>query len=180
MTKLLATLPLAIALTLPTLAFAAGGDDSTPPSTTETATCTKGQVFDKKTQKCVDPSHSNLDADTLYQAVRELAYAERYDDAWKVLAAMKEGDSDRVLTYKGFITRKQGDMAGGMDFYAQAIALNPDNVLVRSYMGQAFVEQGEMELAALQLTEIRSRGGRGTWAEFSLREAIDTGAGFRY
>lgn len=167
-------------LALPALAFAAGSDDSTPPKTTATSTCSKGQVFDTKTKKCVDPGQSSLSSDELYEAMRELAYAERYEDAWKVLAAMEEGNTDRVLTYKGFITRKQGDMEGGMVFYAAAVAKNPDNILVRSYMGQAYVQQGEMVLAKAQLSEIRTRGGRGTWAEFSLRQAIDTGKGFTY
>jgi hypothetical protein len=52
--------------------------------------------------------------------------------------------------------------------------VNPDNLLARSYMGQALVEQGQVDLALAQLSEIRMRGGRGTWAETSLANAVAT------
>ncbi len=52
--------------------------------------------------------------------------------------------------------------------------MNPDNLLARSYMGQALVEQGQVDLALAQLSEIRMRGGRGTWAETSLTNAVAT------
>ena len=174
-------LTLAAALLLPVAAFAAGSDSTTPPKPTETTTkCAKGQVWDTKSKACVDAQSGSLDDNTRFGAVRELAYAGRYDEAMDVLHAMHEGQSDRVLTYLGFITRKSGDMAGGMRFYAQALAANPDNILARSYMGQALVEQGETAAAARQLVEIRARGGTGTWAEASLARAVGTGETIDY
>ncbi|WP_226782573.1 tetratricopeptide repeat protein [Oceaniglobus trochenteri] len=167
---------LAAALCLPTVAFAAGSSDSTPPATTKTTTeCTGTQVYDEKTESCVDAKDSRLDDDTLYQGARELAYAGRYDDAIGVLSAMGDQDSDGVLTYLGFAHRARGDMAKGMAFYARALAQNPDNLLARSYMGQAHVIAGHVDLARLQLDEIRTRGGMGGWPEVSLRMAIETG-----
>ena len=58
--------------------------------------------------------------------------------------------------------------------------MDPDNLLARSYMGQGHVASGEMVLAQAQLTEIRMRGGRNTWAEASLVQAITTGSGTSY
>ena len=67
---------LALAVAMPSFAFAAGSDMSSPPKTTKTTSECKGtQVWDDKTQSCVDPKESSLDTDTLYGAVRELAYA---------------------------------------------------------------------------------------------------------
>ena len=77
--------------------------------------------------------------------------------------------SDRVLTYRGFIARKTGNVELGMAYYRQAIARNPDNLLVRSYMGQSLVEQGKPAEARVQLVEILARGGAGTWPAESLR-----------
>jgi tetratricopeptide (TPR) repeat protein len=168
-------------LTIPGAAFAASGDDSTAPTPTETTTeCKKTEVWDETEKKCIDAQSGALDNDTLFDAAREIAYAGRPDDALVVLEAMTEGDSDRVLTYKGFANRKAGRVAEGMGFYQAALTQNPDNILARSYMGQAFVQQGAFDLAALQLDEIVSRGGAGTWAEASLREAIATGQTFSY
>ncbi len=171
---------LALAMT-PFASFAAGSDDTTPPTPTATTTkCEEGLVFDEKTKKCLAPVEGRLDDDTLYQAVRELAYAGKYDAALSVLAGMSDQSDDRVLTYLGFINRKMGNLERGMDFYQLALAINPDNILARSYMGQGLVEQGEIELAQLQLDQIGARGGAGTWAETSLRRAIETGVTYTY
>jgi tetratricopeptide (TPR) repeat protein len=164
-----------IALT-PFAAFAAGSDDPDPPKQTQTTTeCTDGQVYNEEKKACVDPEEQTLNNDQRYLAVRELAHAGRTADAMRVLAAMTEGETDRVLTYVGFLNRQMGNWEAGLAAYDRALALNPDNVLARSYYGQALVMMNEMQLASLQLDEIRARGGLGTWAETALADAIATG-----
>jgi len=172
---------IAAALILPVAVFAAGSDSSTPPTPTDTTTtCKTGKVWSEAKKKCVAPVQGSLDDDTLYQAVREFAYAGQYDNALQALAAMSDPNDDRVLTYRGFVARKTGDIDLGNAYYRQAIARNPDNLLARSYMGQGFAESGDLDAARAQLTEIRARLGRGTWAEVSLRMAIDSGKGASY
>lgn len=170
---------------IPTLAFAAGsgGDSGTvnPPKPTETTQKCKGiQVWDAATKTCVNPKGSALDADTLYGAVRELAYAGRLHDAQGVLALMPDQNDDRVLTYWGFTWRKLGDSDLGREYYLKAIDRNPDNLLARSYMGQGMVAEGDLDGATVQLAEIRSRGGAGTWPEVSLAEALRSGQTYDY
>lgn len=157
------------------LAFAVGSDDPTPlkPSPTSTE-CPRGQIWDEGRRMCVGARSSMLDDDQRYDAVRELAYAGKLDHARDVLDAMQAGD-DRVLTYRGFIARQQGDWAQALAYYEGALRTNPDNILARSYMGQGFVLQGEIVSAQQQLQEIRDRGGRDTWAEASLLRALRTG-----
>ncbi|MEZ5913063.1 MAG: tetratricopeptide repeat protein [Paracoccaceae bacterium] len=168
-------------LAFPTALWAAGSDSTSPPATTNTTTtCDNGQVWDEKTQTCVNPQDSRLNDDQRYDAVRELAYAGRLDAAAAVLATMADQGSDRVLTYRGFIARKSGDMDTAMREYLAALAVNPDNLLVRSYMGQGLIEMGQIAAAQDQLNEILARGGTGSWAEASLRTAIETGHVFRY
>lgn len=179
MTRFLLTT--AFAATLPLAALAAGGGDSSPPKPTATTkVCQSGMVFDDKSKACVAPKESSLDDDTLYRAVREFAYAGQYGNALAALDAMSDQNDDRVLTYRGFAHRKAGDIDTGLAFYQTALTVNPDNFLARSYMGQAYVELGAMDQARVQLSEIRTRGGRGTWAEFSLRSAIANGQGYAY
>lgn len=175
-------LPLvATALLCPAIAFAAGSNDSTPPKPTQTATdCTAGQVYDKATKACLDAKSNLHDDDTRYEAVRELAHAGQYDRALLVLAAMSDPSESRVLTYQGFLARKTGDMPQGFAFYARALDADADNLLARSYLGQALVELGQIEAAKLQLAQIDARGGTGTWAEHALGTAIATGRGFTY
>jgi tetratricopeptide (TPR) repeat protein len=177
----LAQIALVAGLALPGLAFAAGsGSDSAPEPTKTTTECKQTEVWDEKTGKCIDAQSGQLDNDTLYQAARELAYAGRPEDALAVLSAMTEGETDRVLTYMGFASRKAGRIEDGMRYYRAALEKNPDNLLTRSYMGQAYVEMGEFELARAQLDEIVARGGAGTWPEQSLRRAIASGVTYNY
>ncbi len=166
---------LAAALIAPTIAFAAS-DESTPVTPTETTTaCSEGTIWDETTKSCVSPKESRLDDDALFRAARELAHADRYQDALSVLAEMKEGESDRVLTYLGFVYRKMGKSDEGFEYYAAALAKNPDNILARSYLGQGLALVGDYQGARAQLSEIRGRGGRGTWAEVALRLSIEIG-----
>lgn len=177
----LTQLALIVGLAMPGVAFAAGGSSDSAPEPTETTTkCKKSEVWDEKTKKCVDAQSGQLDNDTLFQAARELAYAGRPDDALVVLSAMTEGRTDRVLTYMGFASRKAGDLEAGLGYYQAALAQNPDNLLTRSYLGQAYVEMNEMVLAKAQLAEIVARGGAGGWPEQSLRKAIETGVTYSF
>jgi len=170
-----------LGLMFSTAVYAVGDDSTSPPRPTKTTTeCAEGLVYDDAVKACVAPKDSSLDDDALYQAVRELAWAERYDTAREALAAMSDPSDDRALTYLGFILRKEGDWAGALDVYEAAIARNPDNLLARSYMGQGFVESGDLALAQAQLREIRARGGRMTWADVALDQAIRTGRGTAY
>ena len=171
-------LALTLALSAPAAGFAAGGDNGTPPKTTKS--CKGTQVWDEKTSKCVNPQESQLDSDTLYGAVRELAYAGRYVDAQNVLRVMADQNDDRVLTYWGFTHRKLGNSELARSYYERAIADNPDNLLARSYMGQGFIADGNIDGALAQWREIKQRGGEGTWAEASLRTAIGTGKTYNY
>lgn len=173
---------LAVALAVsPHVAFAVGDDDSAPPTPTATTTeCETGLVWDEKTKTCVKAEESSLNDDQRYHAVRELAYAERYDEALHVLATMREGETSRVMTYRGFLLRQTGRVEEGITAYERAIALDPANNLARSYYGQLLVQMDERALAADQLMLIRAHGGAGSWAETALQTAIDTGVTYNF
>ncbi|MGJ8588956.1 MAG: hypothetical protein ACSHXW_12435 [Yoonia sp.] len=174
----LTTLTLAL---FPMAAFAAGGETDMPPTPSETTTeCAEGQVWDKATQSCMDPAESTNDDSARLDDVRELAYAGSYQAALDVLDTLENPQAPLALTYYGFTHRKAGRVDLGMAYYDAALAADPDNLLARSYMGQGHVASGEMVLAQAQLTEIRMRGGRDTWAEASLVQAITTGSGASY
>jgi tetratricopeptide (TPR) repeat protein len=164
----------ALTLALPTGLLAAGGNDK--PDETK---CPWGKVYDKEAKECVAIEKNSLDTDARYEAVRRLAHAGRYTDAQMVLAQMPQ-DDDRTLTYLGFTNRKMGHTDIAMQYYTQALTVNPANILARSYMGQGLVEQGKIADALVQLRAIRVHGGDGTWAEASLRTAIATGQTYTY
>lgn len=197
---LILTTAISLPLSLPTSGFAAGGEDNAKPKQTQTTrNCLQARqwdpaknayvrfskpvngVWDAEIRKCVRPDKTSyLNPDELYKAVRELAYAGRYQDANTVLDQMPDQASDRVLTYRGFTARKLGQIDLANTYYQQAIDTNPDNMLARSYMGQGKVAEGDKVAAITQLREIQARGGAGTWAETSLRDAIESGTTYNY
>lgn len=178
--SLVSTCVLALALFSSPATHAAGDDVTAPPAPTPTQRCPSGQIHDARAGKCVPAKSSLLDDRDRYQAVRELAYAEQYRAAEMVLDAMTSQEDDRVLTYRGFLMRKTGRLEQAFQYYRAAVERNPNNFLVRSYMGQGFVESGELGAARQQHQEILARGGLGTWAEMSLRTALASGRTYNY
>ncbi|WP_240790403.1 tetratricopeptide repeat protein [Rhodobacter sp. SY28-1] len=178
---LAATLAIAAFALAPSPLRAVGSDDSEPPKPTETTTqCEEGLVWDEKTKTCVKPEDTSLNDDQRFDAVRELAYTGRYEAAQLVLAAMTEGETSRVMTYQGFLLRQTGQIEEGIAAYERALALDPANILARSYYGQLLVQMDEIAMAEDQLTQIRAHGGQGSWAERSLASAIATGVTYTF
>lgn len=165
----------------PMAALAVGTETDTPPTPSETTTtCAEGLVWDLATQSCMTPEASTNDDSARLNDVRELAYQGYYQAALNVLDTMDNPQSSMALTYYGFAHRKAGRVDLGMTYYDAALVADPDNILARSYMGQGHVVSGDVGLAQVQLSEIRMRGGRGTWAEAALQQAISTGQGSSY
>lgn len=172
----LRALATALLLIAPGLAFAAGGDDDTPPAPTPTTTqCPAGQIFDEDAATCIVIQDSRLDDDTLYQTARELAYHGRLQDALAVLARMSDQNDSRVHTYLGFVHRHLGNTDLSMAHYHAALAADADNLLARSYLGLAHLAADQRMLARAQLQQIRARGGAGSWPEQALNAALNTG-----
>ncbi len=167
---------LVTAACLPMTAFAAGSDDFSPPKPSDTVKkCWGKRVYDTTKGRCVSPKNSSFSDDQLFQAVRELAYAGRTQDAQAILAAMSDQSESRVMTYWGFTHRKLGNRDLAFSYYTAALEQDPGNLLARSYYGQGLVEDGRLGDALAQWKEIRARGGIDTWAETSLRDALSTG-----
>lgn len=156
--------------------FAAGSesDETAPPPKSKTTTeCKNGEVWDKDKKKCVKPQKSGFNDDQLFQAAREFAYAGQYDNAITVLKLARNQDDPRILNYLGYSNRKAGRMELGMSYYRKALQRDENYILARSYMGQALLEQGDVQGARVQLVEIRDRGGENSWAYRSLLQSLN-------
>lgn len=157
-------------------AFAAGSEDDEtkpPPKTETTTSCADGKVWDKEKKECVEATKSGFNDNQLFDAAREFAYAGQYENAIKVLRLAKNQSDPRILNYLGYANRKAGRMELGMSYYRKALQADENYILARSYMGQALLEQGDVEGARVQLVEIRDRGGETTWAFRSLLQSLN-------
>ena len=83
-----------------------------------------------------------------------LAKAERYQEALDVLDMLHNPETPRALNYRGYATRKLGRTDEGISYYLKSVQLDPNYPQVREYLGEAYVIQGEYDLARQQLATI--------------------------
>lgn len=170
------TAVVALLFALPTPAAAILPDDGGDGLHPAVTACHGGQVWHGPSGGCVDPESGAVPDDTLFAAMRSLAHAGRYRDALRLLHAMSERGTPRVLTAEGYLLRRTGRVAEGLALYDQALALDPDYHLARAYLGMWHLSQGNSAAARRQLAQIEARGGLGSEGWQVLSEALETNA----
>lgn len=88
-----------------------------------------------------------------------LAKNGRYEEALDHLRKA-EVKNARVLTYIGFATRKLGHVDEAMGYYAEALRKDPDNVIARSYLGEAHLARHDLAAATAELQKVEAGCGR--------------------
>ena len=155
------------------MTFAAGGGGG---ATNEVKKCKKGEILKKvgNVKKCVKVKSGILPDEDLYQQGRTLAKAGEYEWALQVLAAIENQNDPRVLNYTGYSNRKAGRLEIGITYYRKALAIDPNFVLAREYLGEGYVAAGRIDLAQVELGEIKARAGTGSEEYRDLAKAIAT------
>lgn len=134
--------------------------------------CRSGKAWSCSARKCVTKSSLNLSDDELYLEAVSLIEAGRYDEALAALLAITRRDDPKVLNYIGYSTRKLGDVDEGIAYYRKALALDPDYVRAREYLGEGYLQKGDLESAKRELREIYDRCGTDCREYRMLSEAI--------
>ena len=127
----------------------------------------------KQVKGKVKEQWGKLTDDDLFETGRALAYAGRYGEAIQMLGLVSDKNDPRVLNMLGFSHRKSGRIEVGLGYYQEALAANPDFVLAREYMGEAFLTLGDIASAKNQLSEIEKRCGKGCEEYALLAKQID-------
>ena len=148
-----------------------GGGNASP----TTKSCKSGQVWNKKTKKCVKAQSGVLPDEELYQQGRALAKEGRYDWAIEVLSTIQDQQDPRVLNYLGYSNRKAGRLDIGITYYSKALAIDPNFNLAREYLGEGYLAAGRVDLAMNQLAEIAKSCGT-TCEEYKELNAAITSA----
>lgn len=175
----LVTLAFAAMFAISGTALAAGGGGTTTTSPAELK-CKQGEVVKeivkdgKKKKICVKASSGILPDEELYQQGRALAKQGHYDWALEVLALVQNQNDPRVLNYEGYSNRKAGRLEIGIGYYRKALAINPNFVLAREYLGEGYVAAGRGDLAKAELAEIEKRCGTQCEEYKDLSAAIAT------
>jgi tetratricopeptide (TPR) repeat protein len=121
--------------------------------------CAAGQAWSSRTDACVDGRSAALSDEDLYLAAGELVLDARYAEALPMLLRIKERNNPQVLNLIGYSTRKLGDIDKGIDYYHQALAVDPGYTKARQYLGEAYLLKDDVGKAKEQLDEIANRCG---------------------
>ena len=117
--------------------------------------CEAGKEWNNKTGKCETKTSDNSD-NSLYETGRQLALAGKYDDALATFAKIGNQKDAKVLTMIGYSKRKLGDVTGGMTYYQQALAIEPDNLYTNEYLGEGYVQIGKVDQAKVVLAKLET------------------------
>jgi tetratricopeptide (TPR) repeat protein len=99
---------------------------------------------------------SATDGDAAYLTASGLINEGRYEDALGALrqAGLALGPHPDVLTYQGFANRKLHNYDVAISFYTAALKLEPDHRGANEYLGEYFVETGQIAKAKAQLVKL--------------------------
>ena len=173
------TVPIALASAMPQAAAVEEmrqfNDDSKKASTTKSCpkgarysekkrgcvktSCGTGEIWSSGADACADSSSASLTDEDLYLAAGEFVLAARYAEALPLLFRIKDRNNPQVLNLIGYSTRKLGDVDKGIDYYHQALAIDPGYTKARQYLGEAYLLKGDVAKAKGQLMEIADRCG---------------------
>lgn len=137
--------------------------------------CPEGKIWSDSDGKCIPKRTGVLTDEELYARGWRLAKAGHYESAIRVLNTVADRTDPKVLNALGYSHRKMGRLAEGVAFYQRALAIDPDYVLAREYLGEGYVAAGRFDLAKDQLAEIEMRCGTGC-KEYRRLAAVISGA----
>jgi len=135
----------------PALADGGGGGSDR----SNTITCSKGEVWDSRSQKCVKAENRVLPDKELTDYAFALIKAGRYGEALDMLDLLANPTTPVALNYRGYATRKLGRIDEGISYYLQSVALDPNYAEVREYLGEAYLLKGDAARATAQLQAIK-------------------------
>ncbi len=129
---------------------------------------------------CTKPANKNKPAckphhvsdDEIINGAYWLAHNGKLPEALALLATVEDKENPRALNALGFATRKLGNVDAALPYYARALAIEPNYVQARAYLGEAYLAKGDLASAREQLGEIQRRGGTDNVAFAELNRQI--------
>lgn len=108
----------------------------------------------QKTTYLLSPNSGSTE--TQYFASVSLINKGEYQAAFNDLAltTAAAGPHPDVTTYMGYTQRKMGNYDLAKNYYAMALAVDPQHKGANEYLGELYVETGEMEKAQVQLAKL--------------------------
>jgi Flp pilus assembly protein TadD len=116
---------------------------------------------------------ASVDSQSELLALESLIKAEQYPAAERKLQLLRQqsaGNAD-VWNWSGYVARKTGHLDDAFAYYAQALKLDPRHLGAHEYLGEAYLQAGQLEQAEGQLAQLKAICGQCEQAE-DLAESI--------
>lgn len=115
--------------------------------------------------------------DRAYLAAVGLINERRYGEALAALheAGLALGPHPDILTWRGYVLRRMGDLDGAEGWYRAALAIDPDHLGATEYYGELKVQRGDLDGARLMLARLERKCVYGCPEAEELRRWIEAG-----
>lgn len=134
--------------------------------------CERSFVYSKRLQGCARVNSGLVEDKELHEQGRALALAGHYRNALDALEAISGPKDAMMLTMIGYAERKLGNLDRSLKAYGEALDLDPGNADAREYLGEAYIDMGQIDRAKLQLQALEQICGRTCEQYHDLAEAI--------
>jgi tetratricopeptide (TPR) repeat protein len=120
------------------------------------------QALDAQTAPAPDPATTGWnfpsveEGRTAYAEAVGLINQERYVEAFAALERTRAavGPHADVLNYMGFASRKLGRLDAALGYYREALRLDPNHLGATEYLGELYIQMGELDRARTQLARL--------------------------
>ena len=121
-----------------------------------------------------DETSGSGETRSAYERAVKLVEAADYEDALEILERLNReasGNAD-VLNMLGYAHRKLGRVEAAFGHYRKALAIEPRHLGANEYLGELYLETGELEMAEERLAELAIACPSGCEERDELSEAI--------
>jgi Flp pilus assembly protein TadD len=96
-----------------------------------------------------------------YKQAKELIDDDKYSDAIPILQKLikDKGAYADALNLLGYSYRKSGDATTALDYYNQALAMEPDHLGANEYLGELYLEMKQKDKAQERLAVLKKACG---------------------
>ena len=115
-----------------------------------------------------------VDLSSVRAKIKAKNYAAALQDLRELAANNRDAD---VYNLYGFVLRKSGDYRQSLTYYTKALELEPNHKGAREYLGELYVETGNMEKAKEQLAVLTRLCPSGCEEREDLEKAIAAKSG---
>ncbi len=120
------------------------------------------QALDAPAAPAADPATTGWnfpsveDGRASYAEAVGLINQERFVEAFAALERTQEavGPHADVLNYMGFTSRKLGRLDAALGYYREALRLDPNHLGATEYLGELYIQMGELDRARTQLARL--------------------------